>query len=203
MHTKRYIRYIWDLIDTDNIYCSPVELQWDQFLRCCKANYAKVRNYYEDKDGNHYYRYIFTIDDIDGRVRGPLNLEVFTEETKEQLTRITQTSGCEPISSPTLFVSTIPNGVMIDDIIEDISSRAYIPIATDLTYSNKVFKFYEFNFESIDGDHFGAIPGINKDGKFELFGDALSYLHDMDRAATRNAYCDARNVGIIECSHIE
>lgn len=200
MHTKRYRRNIWDMND---IYCSPVELQWDQFLRCCKANYSKVRNYYEDKDGNHYYRYIFTIDDIDGRVRGPLNLEVFTEETKEQLTRITQTSGDEPISFPTLFVSTIPNGVRIDDIIEDISSRAYIPIVTDLTDSNKAFKFYEFNFESIDGDHFGAIPGINNDGKFELFGDALSYLRDMDRAATRNAYCTARNVSIIERYYIE
>lgn len=42
------------------------------------------------------------------------------------------------------------------------------------------------------GDHFAAHPGINKNGKFELFGDDSSYLCDQDPIATERAYRLAR-----------
>ena len=83
-----------------------------------------------------------------------------------------------------LVVGKIPEGDNAADISEDISRRAY-------SNGNEGWP-YEFNFETIDGDHFAAHPGINKDGRFELFGDDSSYLCDQDDAATERAYRLAR-----------
>lgn len=41
-------------------------------------------------------------------------------------------------------------------------------------------------------DYFAAHPGINHNGKFELFGDDSSYLADMDSVKTERAYRLAR-----------
>ena len=49
-----------------------------------------------------------------------------------------------------------------------------------------------YNFETVDGDYFGAYPGVDKRGGFTLFGDDSSYLCDMNRAATERAYRLAR-----------
>ena len=51
---------------------------------------------------------------------------------------------------------------------------------------------YPFNFETIDGDYFVAHPGINKKGRFELFGDDGNYTYDRDDAATLHAFKLAR-----------
>lgn len=32
-----------------------------------------------------------------------------------------------------------------------------------------------YNFETVDGDYFGAYPGVDKHGKFNLFGDDSKY----------------------------
>ena len=61
-----------------------------------------------------------------------------------------------------------------------------------MAYSEKHGFPAPFNFETIDGDYFAAHPGINKNGKFELFGDDLNYLSDMDERATAHAYKLAR-----------
>ena len=83
-----------------------------------------------------------------------------------------------------LVVGAIPAGDDIDDVIREIGDRAY-------SSGNECWP-YEFNFETIDGDHFAAYPGINKHGRFELFGDDSSYLCDMDGTATEKAYRMAR-----------
>ena len=49
-----------------------------------------------------------------------------------------------------------------------------------------------FNFETIDGDYFGAMPGVGKDGRFQLFGADSSYTGDMNKGATERAYRLAR-----------
>lgn len=51
---------------------------------------------------------------------------------------------------------------------------------------------HAFNFETIDGDYFAAHPGINKKGKFELFGDDSNYLADRDNEKTLAAFNKAR-----------
>jgi hypothetical protein len=58
-----------------------------------------------------------------------------------------------------LVVGNIPSGGDIDDILWCIEGEAY---ANNGDWPNS------YNFETIDGDHFAAYPGINKNGKFEL-----------------------------------
>lgn len=49
-----------------------------------------------------------------------------------------------------------------------------------------------YNFETIDGDYFGAYPGLDKRGVFNLFGDDSSYIWSMNSSATERAYRTAR-----------
>ena len=86
------------------------------------------------------------------------------------------------IQTAILVVGKIPEGNSIDDIISFICTEAY---------QNRKEPYY-YNFSSIDLDYFAAHPGINRDGKFELFGDDSNYLCDMDESATEAAYRKAR-----------
>lgn len=49
-----------------------------------------------------------------------------------------------------------------------------------------------FNFQTVDGDYFGAVLGARKGGGWGLFGADSSYWADMDEAKTRRAYAMAR-----------
>lgn len=49
-----------------------------------------------------------------------------------------------------------------------------------------------YNFETVDGDDFGAVLGAGKDGRWGLFGADSTYWADMDRAKTEQAYATAR-----------
>ncbi len=86
------------------------------------------------------------------------------------------------IQTAIFVVGKIPEGNSIDDIISFICTEAY---------QNRKEPYY-YNFSSIDLDYFAAHPGINRDGKFELFGDDSNYLCDMDESATEAAYRKAR-----------
>jgi len=54
-----------------------------------------------------------------------------------------------------------------------------------------------YNFETVDGDYFGAVLGARKGGGWGLFGADSSYWEDMDEQKTRNAY------GIARSAHFE
>ena len=82
-----------------------------------------------------------------------------------------------------LVVGKIPEGDDAREFSDYISDRAYDDHGD---WPN------EFNFATIDGDYFAAHPGINKDGRFELFGDDSSYLCFQDDRATEKAYRLAR-----------
>ena len=48
-----------------------------------------------------------------------------------------------------------------------------------------------------EGDHYlleADLPGVGKDGKFQLFGADSGYICDMDRKATERAYRLARQL---------
>lgn len=49
-----------------------------------------------------------------------------------------------------------------------------------------------YNFETVDGDYFGAVLGAQKGGGWGLFGADNSYWAGMDQAKTRQAYAIAR-----------
>lgn len=50
-----------------------------------------------------------------------------------------------------------------------------------------------YNFQTVDGDYFGAVLGAAKGGGWGLFGADSSYWQDMDEAKTRSAYAIARS----------
>lgn len=49
-----------------------------------------------------------------------------------------------------------------------------------------------YNFETVDGDHFGAVLGASKGGGWGLFGADSNYWADMDIEKTQMAYSIGR-----------
>lgn len=86
--------------------------------------------------------------------------------------------------NPLLVVSYIPDGENINQIKRNVFY--------DHCFGSKHYGIEAFNFETIDGDWFGAMPGVGKDGKFQLFGADSSYTGDMDPVLTEIAYRMAR-----------
>ena len=87
-------------------------------------------------------------------------------------------------------VGNIPAGNTFWEIIDSIDEFRW---SKDPEFSETSFeKALFFNFLTVDGDYFGAYPGINKHGKFELFGEDSSYLCDADEEATAEAFRMAR-----------
>lgn len=54
------------------------------------------------------------------------------------------------------------------------------------------FQIPYYNFQTVDGDYFGAVIGANKRGGWGLFGADSTYWFDMDENKTRQAYAMAR-----------
>lgn len=159
---------------------SRLEARWAIFFDACGVDWEYEPEGYDLGDGL-YYLPDFLLHGVDGRDGGDLYVEVkgqMTELDALKINRFAEQGG------KVLVVGKIPEGDNAADISEDISRRAY-------SNGNEGWP-YEFNFETIDGDHFAAHPGINKDGRFELFGDDSSYLCDQDDAATERAYRLAR-----------
>lgn len=84
--------------------------------------------------------------------------------------------------SAILIVSDIPNIQSIDDICDSEIIGCYDGLG---------FGLYPFNYETIDGDHFGAYPCV-WNGKFGLLGDEGSYCWWGDHIHTAYAYIAAR-----------
>ena len=159
---------------------SRLEARWAIFFDACGVDWEYEPEGYDLGDGL-YYLPDFLLHGVDGRDGGDLYVEVkgqMTDLDALKINRFAEQGG------KVLVVGKIPEGDDAADISEDISRRAY-------SNGNEGWP-YEFNFETIDGDHFAAHPGINKDGRFELFGDDGSYLCDQDDRATEKAYRLAR-----------
>ena len=86
--------------------------------------------------------------------------------------------------NPVLVVSTIPDGESIRQI--------EMSVFYDDWFRPEHSGIEAYNFETVDGDNFGAMPGVGKDGKFHLFGADSSYVCDMNPCATERAYRKAR-----------
>ena len=159
---------------------SRLEARWAIFFDACGVDWEYEPEGYDLGDGL-YYLPDFLLHGVDGRDGGDLYVEVkgqMTDLDALKINRFAEQGG------KVLVVGRLPEGDDAQDISEDISDRAY-------SYGREGWP-YEFNFETIDGDHFAAHPGINKDGRFELFGDDGSYLCDQDDRATEKAYRLAR-----------
>ena len=83
---------------------------------------------------------------------------------------------------PLLIVSDIPNIEYADDVYDSRAMGSYDCLGFDL---------YPHNYETVDGDHFGAYP-CAWNGHFGLFGDDSSYTGWGDPIHTAYAYIAAR-----------
>lgn len=170
---------------------SRLEARWAVFFDACKVRWEYEPEGY-DLGGGMYYLPDFLLHGVDGRAAGDLYVEVkgkMAPEDAEKIYRfsgIHEKDGCDVIDTPILVVAGIPDGdrtADIDGFCEDWGYNGYPEIKGGP---------YPFNFETIDGDYFVAHPGVNKNGRFELFGDDGSYLEDRDDAATLRAFKFAR-----------
>ena len=82
-----------------------------------------------------------------------------------------------------LVVGSIPAGDSMNEMVWHMEHEAYNDHHGWPNY---------YNFETVDGDYFGAFPGVNKKGRFTLFGDDSSYFFDMNVLRTERAYHMAR-----------
>ena len=77
--------------------------------------------------------------------------------------------------------------LIVDKIPDEGNATGWI------LYQNPVgFELTPFNYETIDGDWFGAYPAATKDGKFYLFGADSNYINNDDAARIERAYRLAR-----------
>lgn len=169
---------------------SRLEARWAVFFDNCNADWEYEPEGY-DLGCGVYYLPDFLIHNVVGRVDGDLYVEVKGNMTREDANKIKMFSGKKSIVDKTgleftvpknkiLVLGNIPKGMTIDDINQELSVDGYKEMnGTDV---------YPYNFELIDGDYFVAHLGINKNGRFELFGDDLNYLRDRDNDKTLYAY---------------
>lgn len=172
------------------LFRSRLEARWAVFFDACGVEYEYEPEGYDLGNGQMYLP-DFLLHGVDGRDCGDIFVEVkgqMTDIDAEKIIRFAQLGMENPdqygkSETAILVVGKIPEGDNIEDITQYISDKAY---SGHSNWPN------EFNFATIDGDYFAAHPGINHDGKFELFGDDSTYLADMNRVATERAYRLAR-----------
>ena len=172
---------------------SRLEARWAVFFDNCNADWEYEPEGYDL--GNGIYNLPdFLIRNVDGRVGGDLYVEVKGVMTEKDMHKIKLFSGYKEIKktfeggysshieikNKTLILGNIPKGDSMSDIDNELSNVGY-------DYMNG-FNIYPFNFEMIDGDYYLAHLGINKNGRFELFGDDYNYLIDRDDERTLYAY---------------
>lgn len=124
------------------------------------------------KDGTHI-RYLpdFVLRGGSIRCPDPLFVEVKGDMKAEDAIKIRAFSDYHPI----YVVGAIPED--ITDIKNGIDTDYRVPY---------------YNFETVDGDYFGAVLGAAKGSGWGLFGADSSYWCEMDETKTRQAYALAR-----------
>ena len=170
---------------------SRLEARWAVFFDACRVKWEYEPEGFALPNGQ-YYLPDFLLHGCDGRSPSDLYVEVKGKMTEADAEKIWQFSGVEyvdkhmNVANPILVVAGIPDGDDIRDIENFCKEWGYNGFPGIRRGP------HPFNFETIDGDHFVAHPGINKNGRFELFGDDSSYTYDRDNAATLRAFKLAR-----------
>ena len=161
---------------------SRLEARWAVFFNACGVKYEYEPEGYDLGDGI-WYLPDFLLHDVTFNHAGYLSHQdlyvevkgVMSAEDAEKIKRF----GAE---KPILVVGDIPKGEESNALIESMYEDA----------KETQFGVSLYNFELVDDDWFEAYPGVDIDGTFNLFGMDSSYLCEMDKDATVNAYRMAR-----------
>lgn len=167
-------------------YCfrSRLEARWAVFFDACGVKWEYEPEGYDLGDGVLYLpdflvhgvtlNHMFYEEncDIYVEVKGQMN-----DEDADKIIRFAEAG------YPVLVVGNIPYGNGFYDLFSNVMDQAYNDHHGWPNY---------YNFETVDGDDFGAIPGIGMNGCFQLFGDDGSYIAEMNEELTLKAYYRAR-----------
>ncbi len=171
------------------LFRSRLEARWAVFFDTCGVRWEYEPEGYILPNGQKYLP-DFLLHGVDGRAPDDLYVEVKGKMTPDDARKIYEFSGWRlemtEIKNPILVLAGIPEGNSISEIENYCSSLGYNG------FPEIKGGPYPFNFETIDHDYFVAHPGINKNGRFELFGDDSSYTYDRDNEATIRAFRLAR-----------
>ncbi len=168
---------------------SRLEARWAVFFDACHVRWEYEPEGFVLPNGQ-YYLPDFLLHGVEGRAAGDLYVEVkgkMTESDAEKIYSFSEgDSNKEGIENPILVVAGIPEGDSIREIEDFCHEWGYNGFPG--------FKRgpFPFNFETIDGDYFVAHPGINRNGRFQLFGDDCSYTWERNDTATERAFRIAR-----------
>ena len=176
---------------------SRLEARWAVFFDACGVKWEYEPEGFVLPNGQ-YYLPDFLLDDVTlnhaGCTEGnDLYVEVkgkMTEEDAEKIKafafppEVDRYENWNPeLMNPLFVVGNIPAGDTIRDLEDAVFDEGFGPAP---------FGVSVFNFETVDGDYFGAMPGVGKDGKFQLFGADSGYTGYMNTGATERAYRLAR-----------
>ena len=170
---------------------SRLEARWAVFFNACGVDWEYEPEGYDLGDGLLYLP-DFLLHGVEGRAPSDLYVEVKGIMTETDAEKIIRFSGVRDnpdnltVPTPILVVNCIPDGDTIADIERYCRKWGYDGFP-GISHGP-----CPYSFSTIDGDEFVAHPGINKNGRFELFGDDSSYTSERDDAATLRAYRMAR-----------
>ena len=172
---------------------SRLEARWAVFFDACGVDWEYEPEGY-DLGNSISYLPDFKLHGVAGRDGGDLYVEVkgiMNHEAANKINRFYRIGAsknqCRKSYTAVLVLGRLPEGETMNDIDSEVEIMAY----NNSPCSNGDWP-HPFNFETIDGDFFAAHPGVNKHGRFELFGDDNSYLCDRDDEKTLNAFTKAR-----------
>lgn len=177
------------------LFRSRLEARWAVFFDACGVDWEYEPEGYDLGDGLYYlpdfllhgvtvnHGYFKKNCDIYVEVKGQMN-----DADAEKINRFYAAGYPEDndwgvSKTAVLVVGNIPDGETISEILDNLQTAAYDDHGD---WPNS------FNFSTVDGDYFAAYPGVDKRGRFNLFGDDSSYLWSMNGTATEKAYRMAR-----------
>ena len=159
---------------------SRLEARWAVFFDSCGVKYEYEAQGYDLGD-DIFYLPDFLLHDVTFNHAGyssgnDLYVEVKGNMTEDDAIKIKRFAEEKPI----LVVGEIFKGENAYRLFEEVDELS------------SVFDITEFNFELVDGDWFQAVPGVDLDGTFNLFGGDSTYIASMDEVKTIRAYRNAR-----------
>ena len=161
---------------------SRLEARWAIFFNACGIEWEYEPEGYQLSDGQGYLP-DFLLHGLVGRLEGDLFVEVkgqMTLKDEEKIKAFISMKKGEP-TRPLLILG---------NIFSHGTNDGYIDRSLDMSYKGDL-PF--FNYLTIDGDYFGCVLGLNKEGEPETFGADSSYLQDCDEEKTEAAFQKALN----------
>lgn len=154
---------------------SRLEARWAVVFEAMCIEWEYEPEGFEFDDGTRYLP-DFLLHGIVGRGSSDVYVEVKGRMTAEDYGKVVALSKSKPV----YIVGDIPCGVLST---ERDMSQWYADM------ESSCYKWpYPYNFETVDGDHFGAFLGVAMSGEAELFGDDSNYLADANDVASSLPY---------------